>query len=651
MLSYFHQAISLNNLRRHKASGQIATLLILVMVMVLVLILVTVNIGQLSLTTTNLANTVDSTCLYLASQLGTRSQLLSQALGYRVKICKRCGVLGIIGGIIGVILAPFTFGTSLWSFVGMGAAGGAIGGTISGVGPLQGAIQGASIGLAVAGGFGVLGSITEGVYAWAGAVGLTAATSLYNANVANQMTKRQMSAACEGLNGLETEDYIRESVFLMALSQTVDDPNTTGDTFDVDGDGDTGEKILAFQDWWFKRTSNVNALKTLISNFFNGKMKTFTDFAKTQYAPGGALARDGVVARLASALEDINTGSWPFNNQLYNINFWKPGISSFNSQDDESVPLDAMDWVVINFQEIVETAGALQNTSLDEVTANWKGWIRVFYRSAEAEAGVDDSTIADDPDEEDVDVVPVGYDERLQELLEGSDDIAFPGLTAWREDIIKKWGELSDCEYGPCDKAKKGPPEQICNPPCRFNSSPYAGTIDESDDDEFSPAIAAIERIIAEIAAFRVAIQEFYAAMQEAAQHTGVDTTFGGKNPITYTWKDSRGEYSVKVETQFTVPKIETIKRGPKLNRQICIRIRGYKGRPTVEITRSEPTNRPVGKRGILGKWNPFSGRIVRKSIGYYTCDIKVPRIFGFPIPGLKDKPAKVGISGIYDRK
>jgi len=661
MITFLDKAMSLKNLRSSRPSGQIATLLILIMVVVLIFILVTANIGQISLTTTNLANAADSASLYLSSQLGTKSRMLWEALGNRVEQCKSRGLLGailaIVVAVVVIVVAPYAFpslaqgytagigsaisfaGSSLGGAlvtIGAGTAGGALGG-FAGTGTLQGAVQGAMIGASIGGAFVAAGNLLsptdvtgniplEARDVWgiplyhlpsAGAVTLansliplTAASSIYNAYVADRMTAAALSAAAKAINGLPEEDRFRESVFLMALSQTIDDPNTTPDIFDSDADGDVTEKIPNFQYWWDMRTAdfrdNITTLRTLIDDFFTGPLKAFQDFAQAQYSSGGALDRielqeterspdhwDGVLVKLVRALEGAG----------YDLSFWKPGLPPEDRPECERCDpeyLDEIDQVASKLKEIVTAAEGLRTQSLDQLAVSWEDWLKFFY---DEEADGD-------------------YYDILQRFVAGSAADKFEGLTAWKEEIKSKRLLLSECAYGPCGADGTGSADWVCNPPCRIKSysgHPYPGTIDNNADDEFDPARDAVTTIIDRITTFRSAVRDFYNNMNNAANDEGTAAAYGGKNPATYTWTDSRGTHSVKVETHFPIPRLASYSKGPWYDRESCIGIRDYAGSPTVEITRTDP----VGKNmGILGMWNPFfNGKVIRKSVGSYSFD------------------------------
>lgn len=133
MIGILRSTISWHNFKE-KSSGQIATLLMLILVTVLIFILVTANLGQISINTTVLANAADAAALSLASQLSTRSRVMSDALknacNNRTQCCRKCGWLGIILAIIFVIIAIIitiiTWGYTYW-LIPIAAAAGAAG--------------------------------------------------------------------------------------------------------------------------------------------------------------------------------------------------------------------------------------------------------------------------------------------------------------------------------------------------------------------------------------------------------------------------------------------------------------------------------------------------------------------------------------------
>ncbi|MDO8748246.1 MAG: hypothetical protein Q7J72_03905 [Candidatus Omnitrophota bacterium] len=168
MLRYLLKVTSLKNLYGNSEKGQITTLLLLMAVGILAFVLVTANLGNVANTTTNLANAADSSALYLASQLATRSNQLWEALDHETEKCKKGGllalILAIVIAIIAIVIVVATWGTgtgiaAMIMSIGLkglmiagaigGAIGGAVGGAIAGTGAFRGALIGAVVGAAI----------------------------------------------------------------------------------------------------------------------------------------------------------------------------------------------------------------------------------------------------------------------------------------------------------------------------------------------------------------------------------------------------------------------------------------------------------------------------------------------------------------------
>lgn len=663
MIDCFHRTISLNNLGASKLQGQIATLLMLMMVVVLIFILVTVNLGQISVTTTNVSNAADSASLSLASQLATKSNMIHNSLG-ATKKCVKGGLastfLGILGAIIGAILGTFVFpgvGT-FWGAVIGGTIGGTAGALYAGTSILAGAIQGFIIGAMIGAGaegiFGpadaasqstLVGLMDEGIGGataadllaaqnaayWnalqaalvtpqTGMFALSVGSTLYNASVAEQNLSAAFAAAAKALSGLPEYDRYREGVFLQALSQTVDDPNKDTDTADVDGDGETDDKISHFLNWW---DSRINAIKTalpnlkeLVKNFVQGTLKDFKDYAKEQYTreeyqeyagvpvygQPGPLCRqevdgaDGIVVEVARALS---------------VSFFKPGTPpDCPCETCGETYYDDVWTAVCELKDMVELIEGLLDQDIDQLTYTWQFWIKQFYDPETTWTPDNDTVNAD------------WYDV----LKNGTE----PELNAWRNEIEDKTNLLPNCTYGwrgessTCNVCVVGSPcsqDCILNPPCKFTSS--GGSTDSDLDDEISNAINAINNLIAKIQIFENDIRNSYNSIK--AEY---DKSPGGLNPVIYNWTDSRGNHSVTVEaSQFKIPSTKNTESGNWLKNEKCIEMVDYydnNGANTwVKITRQDPANKEIksGKVG-LGMWNPyFDGKITKKSRAYYSFD------------------------------
>lgn len=149
------------NGRLLSVSGQVATFMLLGIVGVLIFVLMTANLGQMSVQATRAANAADSSALLLGSQLASKSNVLWEKMGYKIKKCVSGGMLGLVLAIVFALIATLltwyfcnvACGVMVYAAIGAGAGatGGAIGGAVTGggSGALMGAIQGAIIGAAI----------------------------------------------------------------------------------------------------------------------------------------------------------------------------------------------------------------------------------------------------------------------------------------------------------------------------------------------------------------------------------------------------------------------------------------------------------------------------------------------------------------------
>ena len=676
MLSNFYKKFSLGNLKKDKPSGQISTLLILMIVVILIMILTTVNLGQLSISTTNLSNVADSSALYLASQLATRSYSLYKALGNSTKQCQSAGlaslVFAVILAVVAVVITVVSWGAGgapAWALVAAGAAGGAVGGTVgaayAGTSILQGAIQGLMIGAAIGSGAGsgaatgaeagasnltaeeviglaemqatglaneagVAAASKIATYSAIGATSggtLAVASSSYNAYVADQNQSAAIAAASQSLNGLPDYDLYRESIFLQVFSQTVDDPNKDTDTRDLDGDGKIDEKISHFLYYWDDRIKYLKGviptLKSITDNFVNGTLEDFKDYIQneiegtadesydsegmptTSYTPGmlskiGAgenITQNGSIAEVAEALD---------------VEFW-------DSQSEAS-----LDSIISGFNDFISEAEAIQALDLDRLTANWQTYIKNFYNEDAGTTTEDGATITD-------------YYSTLGEVKGYLED--------WQTEIVEGRNALPSCEMGSLfsEPESGGSSCEPCNStycandcivssgqdkspiPCKFNFTSKGGTLDYAVDDEITSALNDIDALISKISDFQDAIKQYAQDMENA--YVAIESGYGGLNPATYSWTDSRGDHSIKAEVgNYQLASTITTESGSWLKKTICIHMVNYSDDGTnswVQITRQDPKSKDVKSGKVsLGMWNPFfSGTITRKGKASYSYD------------------------------
>lgn len=704
MLNDFYKKFSLSNVKEDKPRGQIATLLILIIVVVLIFILTTVNLGQLSLYSTNLSNVADSSALYLGSQLASRANQISQSLvnscGDPMKCCKKGGFGGLFGAIIGAFIAiVITVATWGWGaygafaiaagFIG-GAVGGAVGAATAGTSVMQGAFQGAMIGAAMgaaayagAAGFGAESTLFtpvsagDGIAAQAagstvfwegsqayvlsttlipstiGAVGvgaLSTGASIYNAYVADQNQAAAFAAASRMLNGLPDYDRFRESVFLQAFSQTVDDPNKDTDFDDLNGNGNVNEKVPHFLSWWEIRTGGLKAiipfLKDKTNSFFYGDLVAFKDY----------------ISGITSAIDDSNCDN---SECFWNTNCCAkvPGVLS-RQEDDGVDGLIARVGRALNVPFINSTgSGSLEEiekgfkafvaqnnedmklTNLDQLTSNWQTFIENFYNEDYGKPVLDEN--GNPVKDENGDPVTVtDYYHGIEEV-KGC-------LADWKAQIIDKRDHLSPCVIGawnwnwnwwagdgadettcqPCygsafcpyECLVTEPPEEASPIPCKFGDPVKDGTIDYSynkNGDDIITALNEIDGVIPELTKFQNKIKAYVEAMKKI--YKDHEDSVNGLNPAVYGWTDSRGDHSVSVEVgKYQVAHTITTESGGSWSKEICIRLADYydNGSNTwVRITRSDPQSKELKSgRVSLGAWNPFvSGKIAKRGKSSYS--------------------------------
>lgn len=673
---------SLDNFKKAGISGQMATFLILIITAMLIFVLTLINVGQVSNYATNLANAADSSSLYFASQLGTESYQLSASLykscGNGRKCCKSMGFFGIILAIVLAVLSlflPGSQGVMMFVYAAIaGAIGGGIGGTIDGTGFFQGAIQGAMIGAAIAGGAAVGGSmfgtaapaagggVTPAslantgfgefftdlfpelvgaagpsatlmapvvVPSFAGAmagVGLASGMAVANAFIQMEMVADAMASAAKALNGLPKKQRIRESTFLRAFSDTIDDPNKVADEGDIDGDGDTAEKLPVFQVLWDKRIQDLKAginpiisqAQKTIDNFFSTEVSNFQSALNTFKA---SLSRqeiegsDGSVTELLRGLE-VGDGIPP----QYPVSFWDPGpdkaaldawkeaAKACETCEPPPPPAgyDELDSAVEYLQYVSDELNTLKGSATADT---WSQWGHFFYDPAPNDAG-------DAPGEGNW-----SFYDSLGNLLNGDSSLNPPqiGLSAWNKEIEAIRLRLPACIYDPLD-----PEGSPTNPPCLGHPTiTDFATVDSDLDNEFQPAQTAINQFILSAEQFRQASKDFYEAMSQLLPENGttppppVSSSYGlsGENPVTYRWQDSRGDHSITVETSdFSMPKIKKKKSFFK----VCLKLKHYDQEVKVRIIRTDPSGAAVGVGGLLGRWNPSGGTITRVSVAEY---------------------------------
>lgn len=649
---------SLSNFKTEGPLGQVATVLILIISAVLVFTLVVANIGEVSKYATKTSIAADSAALLYASQIGTKSTLISAQLcscGDCRKCCVKTGLAAVVIAVIcAIIVTIATWGMAWYTIIlaatAAGAVGGAIGGAIAGTGVMQGAIQGAiigaCIGIAATGAAGTgaefYGAFAEYLSA-AGitvfecitvaaslGVALTASASIYNASVQDRARGNVVAEISKALNGLPETQRRRESVFFQALSQTIDDPKQVPDTYDVNSDGKTTDLVPNFYYCWERR---VFALKQGAANYFNDAENVVMDF---QSAARNFL---GAVRDFQAQIADPGNGQVMYllralDQAGYHPRFWVPERPSSGPNDE----LDRINDILGFFRG---QAGSELAQNLTNLVLSWKQWVPHYWETET------------DREKLKIDGVVADWSRTLPFLIKGTPGPPpMLGLNGWIDEINKIRMSLPVCVYGAnwaikelviegegsavistlesgCDSPLEQPEDPIapppgfidryleqdtssCDcilceeqlPPCRgICDNPNFATVDCDMVDDFQPAISAINTFIEAIGQFTRASETCYNRMTELekggqANPSGCLLKANATNSaITWTWADSRGEHSITVEVgPYQEPRTIETSEGNWWSGQKCVELIHDNDWVWVSVERTDPSAVKVGK-------------------------------------------------------
>jgi len=458
---------------------------------------------------------------------------------------------------------------------------------------------------------------------------LGAGAGIYNLVEADRQFSALVSSLARQINGSgNAETSLREGAIFQALSQVVDDPNQIQDLEDIDIDHDYSEKIPYFYYWFYKRgkvfKETLPPIERTIEAFLKNDSslaETMSQFAYSAYSNGGSLSReeiegsDGSIVSVFRAL---------YQSGFANDIFWKPGpakeqIANCNCGDDEnctcpSLPgYDELDDLVDELQffwQLVDGGGVdeesnpidpLRKQDTYSLAREWNSWMGFFYDPEETEEGGDD------------------YYTVFTDAVEGNSQKGTVGLYAWKEEIENVKKKLPSCQfkclsgtgkYYPCtyQEAVNNAGAKVANPVC-YTGGAWGnlidfGSIDEDMDDEFKIAETDIDDIINHLNSFKESAKDAYTEMNNVKVAGGINE-WGGENPVTYSWRDSRGEHSVSVEvSKFKIPKLKKKKSFFK----VCVYIKHKEGKVWVSIKREDPANKEISAGGIFSfLGNPFS--------------------------------------------
>lgn len=702
MIRGMKRSISFRNLlKAGNSRGQIATLLIMLTVVLLIFVMVTMNIGETSLMSTRIANAADAATLSLASQLSTKSRQFAEGLKHsdaqhtsHTEACVATGAAAIICAIVLVIVAIVILICSwgggapasaklivLAVAILAGAVGGAVGGAIAGTGAWQGAAQGAAVGAALGAcyvGAGMPGMTMEAAMpagastigtgtgyvglegeliaapimvpvtsvSWGlmlrGALGLAAVD--YNQKVQDKMAEKQIDFFIKMMGNMNEKDRMRESAFMTALSQIVDDPNMSADTIDTNFNGNTAELVSNFQIWVFKRLDYFGTLVgdciTPINGFFDRTRSYQNLFFRLcdgsdswEEIEGGTFythhpgpletedyryhvvcedvrddwgfvidtvcheeiiensGNDGSIAVLMRGLEKAG----------YDVSFWEPGPTMAQlkaaadscGEDTCKDPdgFDPVDGLREDLREIRSWLIELDQADKTERAQTWGGWLDIF---------VDPSENRDAPE---------SFYFRLEKYIKE--------MKKWREEVAAIVQTLPECEPDPEDI------EAVLVFPCRYNGDCCTVTKKlKNAVDRFNGDVMEMEWDLGDRSGLNRTIRDLYNSIYSAPIGNGGSVgDIGSINPAMYEWDDARGHHAVKVGTgNFKVPNLKKRRYGGWFKGKRCMELKDYSdngSRCWVKVERKDQAH----DLGVLGFWNPFAKGISKIARAAYSYD------------------------------
>ncbi|MFH1691002.1 MAG: Tad domain-containing protein [Candidatus Omnitrophota bacterium] len=624
------------------------------------------------------------------------------------KACNPSGAAAIIIAIVCIIVAIVIFVVTCGSgaiasaklvFLAMcilaGAVGGAIGGAYAGTGAWQGAFQGACIGAAIGSicialpttttatgvSEGVVGAGDTLVFSEGATIGtaegamavpagatltgvgggaavmsvpmsgglmlqgaLCLASAGYNQHVQEKVAEKQIDLFVEMMANMNEKDRMRESAFMTALSQVVDDPNMSADAVDSNLNTNTSELVSNFQIWVFNRLNYFGTLVgdviTPINGFFDmtrfyqslffqlcdgrdtweeieggtffshhpGTLETedyrYHVVCEDILGPFGIVLRtecheeiienagnDGSIAKLARGLE--NAG--------YDLSFWEPGPTlaalqaSAESCGEDSCEgpagFDPVDGLREELREVREWLIELDKTDKNDRAETWGGWLDFFV-------DLGDSRVA-----------PESIYFTLEKYI--------AEMKKWRAETLAVVKTLPECVQDPNDE------DAVLSFPCRYGENSCTVTKKRVDAfDQFYGDVLELEWTLGDVNGLNSLIRNLYNSIYSAPVGNGLNVAdLGGMNPAQYEWNDTRGHHIVKVGTgNFKVPHLKKTKYGNWFKGKKCMELRDYSdngSRCWVKVERIDEKH----DLGVLGFWNPFAKGITKIARAAYSYD------------------------------
>lgn len=601
-------------IKQKSPSGQIAAVLTIIIAIIFLFIAITINIGKVSQAKTALTVATDGAALSLASILASTGHALSETYLEGGVFKSELNWIAVLGIVAIVVITILTWGT----------------GTL----PAMAAFLGAAAPYAIAG------------------LGIMVSASLIGTSNWGQVMSRNMAE-------MNSEASLPETAIGYAFSLLVDDPELVVDVNDYDEDGRTDDKIPRFIAWYthrlYWRAKETYTLALEISRFqdylggfyldtkdirryisgtnnwpqppIGGFMQLLQDIEEDHAVTE---AEQGIVYdyipqsswdlyRTSQNVNDLQlkdrAGRTRYDNLWYDFSFFNEGMNPSNENDPVN---DGVDFFLKDLQEFRESC--FGDWDPEENPEGARGFA---------------NTPADE-----LAIIPQAFYSGLQSWLEDIFSKWDKEIEKWREELLNRNDSLSNGSLlNKIDATIEDLENQIKN-----DNELYSGglkTILETRQDltedqkqylndiiaKMEDSILVLKKIGWEeyssdnpkdylknvyfaagaIARFRARYADFYAKWK-AFKKKYVELTQGTPVSAEYTWQDSLGQHSVKVDVDlhpdpppanadFTIPpnsKVPTIIGHSKYwGFRKHTHLVNYKGYADVTVTRRDD---PQGK-------------------------------------------------------
>lgn len=476
---------------------------------------------------------------------------------------------------------------------------------------------------------------------------LTLASTGYNQSVQDKIAEKQIDLFVKMMENANERDRMRESAFMTALSQIVDDPNMSADQVDSNFNGNTKELVSDFQIWVFNRLNYLGSLVgdciTPINSFFDITRRFQHDFSVWcdgedrweeiesgtfySHVPGHLETEEYRYATvcdeeetfwgetiLVNCHEEIvnNAGNdggivnllRGLENAGYDISFWEPGptlaqlkAAAESCGEDSCVDppgFDPVDGLREEVREAKSWLVELDNTDKEARAQTWGSWLDVFVDLNDSKSSPNSFYFTFQK-----------YTALLQE---------------WADEVLAIVRSLPECQPDPKE------PGSVLVFPCKyvdpgFEDSCTVTKKQENASMNFYDGILSVYNDLCDSAGINKNIRDLYNALYTSpvggSESIG---DLGGLNPAMYQWDDARGHHIVKVGTgNFQVPKLVKRKYGNWFKGKKCMELRDYYddtgSNCWVKVERTDPQQ----NMGFLGVWNPFRSGISKVSRAAYS--------------------------------